>query len=319
MTFDDQPDPDELDELASAVVDDDATEAERNRVASDPRLTARAQAFREIADRVSKVPPADGPARDAILAAVLAAGAASGTPGSTSGEGPLEGDAAVAGSGRVVPLTPRTPSRSRRFLPAVAAAVIVVLAVPAVLIALNRDDDVDTLASSATDSATSLEAAGSTESSTGAGASNPTTTTPARSGASPRSAEGALDAADSLADLGDLRSSTELGGAVEDQLAKPSTVTGSPTSTTATRTAPTESPSTTMITPDALSASAPPIDCEPAVRTAVAGLGPLVLRAKATYQGTPAHVYGFEGTAAGATTVVVTDASTCAIVERIGA
>lgn len=320
MTFDDKPDPDDLDELASAVLDDEATEAERDQVASDPRLTAREQEFRAVADRVGQVPPADAAARESILAAVLAAGAAGGTPGSASGStGDDTGDTGeAAGSSEVVPLARRSPPRSRRFLPAVAAVVIVLLAIPAVLIALNRDSGINDVALSSGDSATSSESAGSTAGPTTTG--TPTSTTvPSASGLNQQSH--GTDSADAgpVADLGTLSSSDELGGAVKARLAQPEPATGAPRSVTTTVPVPTGAPSTTTTMPDAWSTAAPPVDCEPAIRTAVSGLGDLVLRAKATYRDAPAQVYGFDDPASGTTTVVVTDASTCAIVEQIGA
>lgn len=144
------PDADELDELASALVDGEASEAERRR-AGDPEVAARVRSFAAVARLVARpVEPVGEGDRDRAVAAALAA---FGT------EPPL-----AAGAGDVLALR-------RRRIPAWvgAAAAVAVLAVGAGLLLGGRDGAPDDVAQGGADTARP-EAADDAGASTGAGA-----------------------------------------------------------------------------------------------------------------------------------------------------
>lgn len=113
------------DELVSAVLDGEATEAEVDRVRSDPALAARLEQFRQAASMLADPPPSLPPEQSrAMLEAALAAGRDSGDK-----------------SDAPVPAAPMAPLRpSRRVPPAflVAAAVIVMVAVGLALVLNGR-------------------------------------------------------------------------------------------------------------------------------------------------------------------------------------
>ena len=132
------PDADPLDELASALVDGEATDAERTR-AGDPAVSERVAAFERVAGIVATPVPAPSDAhREAAIAAAVAAIADAAAP-----------------VGRVVPMRRRTGAP--RWLPAAAAVAVVVAGLGLLVAALGSvDGDGD---EAATDSA-SEEAGG---------------------------------------------------------------------------------------------------------------------------------------------------------------
>lgn len=128
------PDADPLDELASAIVDGEATVDEQARIA-DPEVAARVAEFERAARVVgSEVPPATDEQRDATIAAALAAW---GTPD------PLE-------TSTVDELSERRDRRARglRWV-GVAAAVIAALVIGGAV--LSDDDSSEDMATEALD------------------------------------------------------------------------------------------------------------------------------------------------------------------------
>lgn len=150
------PDVDALDELASTLVDGEATDADQARGA-EPEVARRVAAFEAVARRVGQpVPPPDDRARDTAIGTALAA----------AGEPP-------------VALAERRHRRRRQpaWLPAVgavAAAALAVVGLGVFLTSLDGGDDADQAAESATTFAATAgddagaDAAGDAETTAGA-------------------------------------------------------------------------------------------------------------------------------------------------------
>lgn len=124
MTGAGRPD-DEADALVSAVLDGEATEAERERVEADPSLCARRDELAEVRRRVADVPPAPAEARTTAIAAALAAADGVEAPGAASAAGD-PGDATV------VDLSSRRAQRWQ--IAAVAAALLVLVGIVGVVL-----------------------------------------------------------------------------------------------------------------------------------------------------------------------------------------
>ena len=73
MTDFDPPTPDPDDELASAVLDGEATAEERARADADPRLQARVEALASVRDALAAPVPVPDATRDELIAAALSA------------------------------------------------------------------------------------------------------------------------------------------------------------------------------------------------------------------------------------------------------
>ncbi len=151
------------DELVTAVLDGEATEAEVDRVRSDPALAARLEQFRQAAAALADPPPPlPDDQRRAVLEGALAAGR-------DAGEGPQAPK----------PVGPIAPRRSRRHVPPaflVAAAVIVMVAVGLALVLNGRgEQNRDSRASSkATSSDTFSQASGDSQAKAGSGTADKT-------------------------------------------------------------------------------------------------------------------------------------------------
>lgn len=148
------------DELVSAVLDGEATQAETDRVRSDPVLAARLEQFRQAAAALAgPPPPLPDDQRRAVLERALAAGL-----------GPGEGSEAPA------PVAPLSPGRSSRRVPPallVAAAVIVMVAVGlALLLNGTGGPNRSNRASRATSSGTGSQASGKAQAGVDTGARN---------------------------------------------------------------------------------------------------------------------------------------------------
>lgn len=111
-------------ELVSAFVDGETSAEDALRVAADAALTAQAQAFRELSERIGTPPPIDDADRDALISRALEA-----SPSADSG---------------VVDLG--TARRRRRWATAIgaAAAVLVALMMLPALLGGSRGNDADT-------------------------------------------------------------------------------------------------------------------------------------------------------------------------------
>lgn len=158
---DSPPTPDDL--LVSAVLDGIASPDEVQRVASDPRLTARLAEFRAVAEAVGgPVPLVDTAKREAHLARALAEGVPLATTAPSPPPPPV--DLARVRAGRNRP-------RSTTIL-SVAAAIVLALAAGALLVRLGDSvgTSSDDSASSAGDSrdVTAADGAGADEGSRGA-------------------------------------------------------------------------------------------------------------------------------------------------------
>ena len=180
------PDADPLDEIAAAIVDGEATDEERARVASDPVLAARVAAFEAVARLVATpVPPLPDDRREAAIAAALAAPPAAGT--------------------NVVPMR-RAPVWQRAWLPAAAAVAVVVGGLGLLVATLGsagNDTDQDTAAEAPTEATAFAE-----RDDAGGVASGPPTTAaqqlPGAGAAGGAAADSAVETSAAPADLGDL-------------------------------------------------------------------------------------------------------------------
>jgi hypothetical protein len=183
-----------LDELASAILDGDATEAELAR-ADEPEVARRVARFSALAEQVRQGSPGPDDRREAAIAAALAE---------------FGGEAAPADE-----LAARRerrggwadPARRLRILGAAAAA-IVAIAVGAVVLDSSPDDDQTTAADAVDDRAT--EETASSESSLDA-------ETPASDGQAADSAGGA-EVAPAPIDLGEFESADQL---LDEALSRP--------------------------------------------------------------------------------------------------
>jgi hypothetical protein len=292
MTDEHTPDPTELDEIASASLDDEATEADRARAGADEQVAQRVAEFRGIADQVSAVEPLADDRRESLIATALAAAG-----GDTA--------ANVTTPQAVEPVAIRSRRRRSvdvRVIAAVAAVVIAVLAIPALLIGMNADSGLHDVAASTSNDRGALD-----ESSPSADAGQApdigSTTTTGPSTAEPTTVS--LDAADTP---------DEVGVAVQQVLAadSPTTTDNPPTTTTI------ESPSTTTTT-----GTGPPVTpksfnttCELVLRGSRPELGAVVLSGTVEYQGVPRQVYAFRANGAGPVTVIVVESDTCTTVTQ---
>ena len=220
------PTPDDL--LVSAVLDGEASPAEVEQVASDPRLAARLERLRVVARAVGgPVPLVDPRVREAHLAAALAEARRLTPPATASAPAPAP-----------APPPPPPPvdlaaARARRrpvgtVILSVAAALVLVAAVAAGLARVARESGSgdDTAASTAEESREAADSAATDgggdaalpeaqgdSSSLGEGGQAPSTTAP---GSASAGAEGEIDP--SLPDLGTFTKSGDLAAAVRGRL-----------------------------------------------------------------------------------------------------
>jgi hypothetical protein len=105
------------DELVSAALDGEASDEERSRITADARLVDRSASFQRVSAAVADIGAVDRAQRDAVIARALAAA-------------DDEASAPVVDLGR---------ARRRRIALIVAAAAIVVIAIPLLVLTVNRD------------------------------------------------------------------------------------------------------------------------------------------------------------------------------------
>lgn len=290
MTDTDPPPPDDLNELASAILDGEATDDDRRQAAANPALGRRIEEFESLADQVRAVPTLDDETRTSLLAGAAAA---------LEPDPPRTEEETTATS--VVSLERHRNRPVTRLHPfAVAAVIVAVLAIPAVLIGLNRDSGVYDSAASSGDAASHLD-------STAAAGSGPS------SDAEESAAEPDESAVGSSAmpppapvELGAVFSSSELETAVGNEIDSARHTAEDDSSTT----------SAFGLTTTLPSGAALRAGCENTIRTQIAGLGPLVLSGTVTYQGVAREVYAFEATGPGKApiTVVAVEPDTCIVV-----
>jgi len=263
------------DDLVSAVLDDEATEAERARVAADPVLSARLAEFADTAERVGE--PVAGQAEDVRDRAIAAA---------------------VAERHRrdeVVVAMRRTHRQHNQHLLAVAAAALVVLLAAGFLVAQLGDGDRnsgDTAASGSDDSAT--DAALESDNTFAAGGGD---------------AEDGDDAAafDDTATL-------SLGAVADDDALRNALVAAGAVDRSTLNSQDSGGETTTETTIGSLPGAAPvpgeSDDCQIRLEEANPSLDGRLVKASATFAGDPAVVYVF-GTADGGRQVTVVAADTC--------
>lgn len=195
-------DRDHDDELVSAALDGEAPPDDVARVEGDPALAARLAELRAAADAVAApVPPLPSDVVDRLVDVAIAS--------DTADDGPTDVP-------DVVPLARRRPAATTRWL-AVAAAVLVVLALPALLWG-RSGEQADQLSAPTQDDGASDQAApsaeaggaadfegapGADEDATAARGLTPSTTTPFPAEAAPDAAASA-PAAPPVIELGDL-------------------------------------------------------------------------------------------------------------------
>lgn len=263
------------DDLVSAVLDGEATEAERAQVAADPVLSARLAEFADAAERVGAPVAAQAEAvRDRAIAAAVA-------------ERHRRDEVVVA--------MRRTHRRhNQRFL-AVAAAALLVLLAAGFLVAQLGDGDrsgSDTAASGSDDSAT--DAALESDNTFAAGGGD---------------AEDGDDAA-AFDDTETLR----LGAVADDEALRNALVAAGAVDRSPLNTQDSGSVTTTDTTIGSLPEAAPvpgeSDDCQIRLEEANPSLDGRLVKASATFAGDPAVVYVF-GTADGGRQVTVVAADTC--------
>lgn len=149
MTLPDLPDATEPEELASVILDGEATAAEQARAAA-PEVAAALARLRAVAEAVGSVGPVDELARERAIAVALDAwGTEAATASATDG---APGDE----------LARRRQARRGLRLVGVAAAVVAALAVGGIALS-SGSDDADTSADVAAEAPEGTEAAGSGE------------------------------------------------------------------------------------------------------------------------------------------------------------
>ena len=263
------------DDLVSAVLDGEATEAERARVAADPVLSARLAEFAAAAERVGEpVAPQAEDVRDRAIAAAVA-------------ERHRRDEVVVA--------MRRSHRRHSQRILAVAAAALVVLLAAGFLIAQMGDGSRsgnDTAASESDDSATDA-------------AAESATTTFASGG----DAEDGDDAA-----AFDENRALELGAVADDEALRNALVAAGAVDRSSLDTHDGGSETTTDTTIASVPGAAPvpgeSDDCQIRLEEANPSLDGRLVKASATFAGDPAVVYVF-GTADGGRQVTVVAADTC--------
>jgi hypothetical protein len=292
------------DELVNAVLDGEATTAEVARVAADPRLAARLDTLRAVADAVAASVPIDPATRDRQVAVAREAwiGAVVESAGHTT-TGP---------TAPVVDL--RARRRGARALGVAAAVLALALLVPAVVAVLGRSGGTtDETASRGAPSTTVVDAEAATNAGVGDDAPSgaepappPSTTTPDLSGPAPTTA-----ATVDLGDLGEVPDTTSLRARVGAALATGTSDDGTPA---------TDAPATTAPDPDAVTDSpetplaATSADCAESVAVAE-GVSSLRARAEVTLGDEVVAVYVLDGV--NGTEVLVVDPATCAVRARL--
>jgi hypothetical protein len=149
MTLPDLPDATEPEELASAILDGEATAAEQAR-AGEPEVAAALARLRGVAAAVGTAGPIDELARERAIALALDAWGTEAATATAAGAAGAPGDE----------LARRRQARRGVRLVGVAAAVVAALAVGGIALT-SGDDDTDTSADVAAEAPAATEAAGS--------------------------------------------------------------------------------------------------------------------------------------------------------------
>jgi hypothetical protein len=149
MTLPDLPDATEPEELASAILDGEATAAEQAR-AGEPEVAAALARLRGVAAAVGATGPVDELARERAIALALDAWGTEAATAAAAGAAGASGDE----------LARRRQARRGVRLVGVAAAVVAALAVGGIALT-SGDDDTDTSADVAAEAPAATEAAGS--------------------------------------------------------------------------------------------------------------------------------------------------------------
>lgn len=188
------------DELASAVLDDEAAPDERRRVADDPRLTDRVAALARVRAAVGDMPPPASPAaRDRAIAAALHAGSSeAGAPASV-----------------LAPVVPGAPRRRRQpwlVAGAVAASAAVILGIATIVIPSRDRDTGGTADLSATEATDTQTGAGGSPTSVASGATTAAGATTTAGGASSTAAASSVPESGGPAPVSDERFLGELAG-----------------------------------------------------------------------------------------------------------
>jgi hypothetical protein len=265
------PDPDEL---VSAVLDGEATPAERAQVLADPELRRRLQEFEAVAAAVADAAPVDPSVRDVTVARALA-------------DDP-DGDAAHAPHRVAAAPLDRTGSRTVRLAPWLAAAAVLALVIPVGLALLRGGGSDDQFA------ATQNADSGDAEAPGGGG------TPPSGEDRSAEASGDGLAGEGELVDLGDLSSPDEL------RAAAAALVEGNQHFSA--RSGRAELEAASPHAGDRLSHRLTPEDpsaCEASLRAAAPDLGPALEVATASYEFAPAFVFVFAATDATAETTVI--------------
>jgi hypothetical protein len=282
------------DELVAAVLDGEATPAERARVENDPHLLERLAQFRAVAEQIGRPVGVEPERLESVVAAAL--------DEFTTGPGAEAGSEAGAAD-EAVTLLPRRERPARALAPWLAAAAALLVLVPLGW-ALTRDDG-------ARDEPTAM----TTETDRGTGTAvdeltgGPDTDEAERSAADQRQSG---PAAGTMVDLGPIDSLDQLRALLEPRLADDDAAVFS---------APEALPDSADAT---TSPHAGPTACEAAVRRGDSSLGALVLVGTATYRGAEALVYVFtepgtlprDGDDPAPHVVVVAADPGCNVVER---
>lgn len=333
------------DELVSAVLDGEATDADRARVAADPRLQARLVELREVRDAVAGPVLVDDAAREAGLAAALAAASEAGgllASGSTNGtDGQAPGDPPA---GQVVDLSARRRTRLAVAAAAVAAVVVLAVVVPLAIGRTSTEkyaatgaavDDAAAPRSTVAGSGGAASRSGSAEASPDGGAGPPAPN--AAAGRAPTTTASALPLAtippDSPAvvaasylgdDLGTVTTPDEVHDRVEARFnatrqdvhagggEHPQGEDADPGKSTSAGAAP-----GTYLPPEAQREIVLRLQaCDPVIRAAEPGLGVTIFTAGLVYQEVPALVFLYDGPPTATNRLVTVDRATCSVLDR---
>jgi hypothetical protein len=352
MTDDLLPAPSPDDELVSAVLDGEATDAERARITAEPALQARLVELGAARDALAVPVKIDDSTREAGLAAALAAasepgGILAGEPGAKTSSGHQVASEPATGTNatgsEVVDLAARR--RTRLTVAAAAVAAVVVLAVAVPLAVGRGSDEKFTATGAAVDDAaaprSTVVGSGGAASRAQVAEKSADDAGPPAPGAAPGPAPSTTASALPLAtippdspavvaasylgdDLGTVESPDEVRDRVEDRFnatrqdvhegegGEPLAQDGDEDHGAAA-----VAPTGTYLPPEAQREIVLRLQaCDPAIRASEAGLGVTVFTAGLVYRGAPALVFLYDGAPTAANRLVTVERATCAVLDR---
>ncbi len=291
----------ERDELASAILDGEATDAERARADADPEVARRVEQLRAVSIELGAPSDLDDETRASLIAQALAAATAA---------DPAPGAASTPANVTSLEGRRTRPSARLNKIASVAAIVIALLAVPALLIGLNRNSGVHDTATAVggADASYDAETAGDAQADT----LSSTTFSPV---GAPIEGSGSA-AAPSASSLGSVDTEDELEASVHSVLAADDERSDGQDSSNPPTTEPTTT--TELIVPDPAPNTFGAVGaCEAAVRAELmasgfGAFGDLVLHRTVEFRGVPSEVYAFDSLAGSTVLATLVEQGSCA-------